>query len=159
MSETERTYGANYGKPPAHTRFKKGQSGNPRGRPAKTLATLLTAALSEPMTITENGKRRRVSKREAVIAQLVNKSASADLRATKMLIDMMKSIEKKAEPKPEPQPAPTETVAFSSADEEVIAQLIARLRRDICSSCPWAEQRADRDSGADNREAEMSIKS
>ena len=36
MSETRREYAANYRKPPEHTRFKRGQSGNPRGRPAKT---------------------------------------------------------------------------------------------------------------------------
>jgi Family of unknown function (DUF5681) len=36
MSEIKREYAANYRKPPIHTRFKKGQSGNPRGRPAKT---------------------------------------------------------------------------------------------------------------------------
>jgi hypothetical protein len=35
MSETEREYAANYRKPPVHTRFKKGQSGKPRGRPRK----------------------------------------------------------------------------------------------------------------------------
>jgi len=49
------------------------------------------------VTVTENGKRRQVTKREAVIAQLVNKSASAELRATKMLFDIMRDIEKKAE--------------------------------------------------------------
>ena len=80
MSETEHEYAANYRKPPVHTRFKKGQSGNPRGRPAKNLPALLAAALNEKVTVTENGKRRQVTKREAVIAELVNKSASAELR-------------------------------------------------------------------------------
>jgi hypothetical protein len=47
MSETEREYAANYRKPPVHARFKKGQSGNPRGRPAKNLPALLAAALNE----------------------------------------------------------------------------------------------------------------
>src|SRR5215469_1860266 len=47
MSETKREYAANYRKPPEHTRFKKGQSGNPRGRPAKNLPALLAAALNE----------------------------------------------------------------------------------------------------------------
>jgi len=80
MSESEREYATNYRKPPLHTRFKKGQSGNPRGQPAKNLAALLAAALNEKVTVTENGKRRQVIKREAVIAQLVHKSASAELQ-------------------------------------------------------------------------------
>ena len=36
MSDTERDYQVDPGKPPLHTRFKKGQSGNPRGRQQKT---------------------------------------------------------------------------------------------------------------------------
>jgi len=95
MSETTRAYAANYRKPPVHTRFKKGQSSNPRGRP---VAALLVAALNKKVTVTENGKRRQVTKREAVIAQLVNKSASAELRAAKMLIEMLREIERKADP-------------------------------------------------------------
>jgi hypothetical protein len=134
MSETKREYAANYRKPPVHTRFKKGQSGNPRGRPAKNLPALLAAALNEKVTVTENGKRRQVTKREAVIAQLVNKSASAELRATKMLIDMLRDIERRAEP------AMAEKNPFSPTDKEVVQQLIARLRRDMCSGCPWAAQ-------------------
>ena len=51
MSASEREYAANYRKPPVHTRFKKGQSGNPRGRPAKNLAALLAAALNEKVTV------------------------------------------------------------------------------------------------------------
>ena len=98
MSESQREPAANYRKPPEHTRFKKGQSGNPRGRPAKNLPALLAAALNEKVTVTENGKRRQVTKREAVIAQLVNKSASAELRATKMRIDMLRDIEKGRSP-------------------------------------------------------------
>ena len=95
ISETTREYAANYRQPPQHTCFKKGRSGNPCGRPAQNLAALLAAALNETITVTENGKRRQVTKREAVIAQLVNKSASAELRATKMLIDMLRDIEKR----------------------------------------------------------------
>src|SRR5580693_1826918 len=135
MSETERKYAANYRKPPLHTRFKKRQSGNPRGRPAKNLPALLAAALNEKVTVTENGKRRQVTKRAAVIAQLVNKSASAELRATKMLIDMLRDIEKRAEP------AMAEKNPFSPTDKEVVQHLITRLRRDMCAGCPWAAQR------------------
>ena len=65
-----------------------------RGWPAKNLVALLAASLNEKVTVTENGKRRQVTKREAVIAQLVNKSASAELRATKMLIDKLHEVGK-----------------------------------------------------------------
>jgi hypothetical protein len=134
MTEVEARYPANYRKPPLHTRFKKGQSGNPRGRPKKNLAALLVAALNEKVTATVDGKRKQVTKKEAVITQLVNKSASAELRATKMLIEMIRDIEKKAEP------APAERSPFTPTDKEVVQQLIARLRRDMCNGCPWAAQ-------------------
>ena len=142
MSETNREYAANYRKPPEHTRFKKGQSGNPRGRTPKNLPALLAAALNEKVIVTENGKRRQITKREAVIAQLVNKSAAAELRATKMLIDMLRDVEKKAEPAPEKNP-------FAPTDKEVVQQLIARLRRNMCAGCPWAARRGEPDNRPD----------
>ena len=112
-----------YGKPPRHTRFVKGQSGNPRGRPpgAKNFATLLSEALNETVIVTENGGRRKVTKRQAIITQLVNRSATADFRAIKILLDMLREIESQTEP------APPETSAFSEADEEVLDQLRARF--------------------------------
>src|SRR5215469_2634554 len=123
MSETERDYAANYRKPPLHTRFKKGQSGNPRGRPKKNLPALLVAALNEPVFVTIDGERRKITKREAVITQLVNESAGANLRATKMLIDMMKDIERKTDAEPPPEPH-----RFAPADEEVIKNVVERIR-------------------------------
>jgi hypothetical protein len=78
------------------------------------------------VTVTENGRRRQITKREAVIAQLVNKSAGADLRATKMLIDMLKDIEKKTGVAPLP-----ETSRFTQADEEVIAGFVERVRQSV----------------------------
>jgi hypothetical protein len=60
LPDNEHGFEAGYGKPPRHTRFKKGQSGNPRGRPkgSKNLTTLLTEALNEPVIVAENGGRR-----------------------------------------------------------------------------------------------------
>ena len=126
MDPIDGEYKVGRGKPPLHTRFKKGHSGNPRGpRPRpKNLPALLVAALNEPVVVTANGETRQITKREAVIAQLVDKSTGADLRATKMLIDMLKDIEKRAGTAPPPEVPP-----FTPADEEVVENLVARLRR------------------------------
>src|SRR5712675_3184720 len=85
LHDDEGDHEVGYGKPPRHTRFTKGQSGNPRGRPpgAKNLRTLLSEALNETVIVTENGGRRKVTKRQAIITQLVNRSATADFRAIK----------------------------------------------------------------------------
>jgi len=121
-------YEVGYGKPPRHTRFKKGQpSANPRGRPRKDMATLLLEGLNKKVVVTENGRRRRITLREAITRQLINQSASADLRATKMLLDMIKDAEKQAAVAPPPEPA----AWFTKADEEVVETLIERLRHQV----------------------------
>ncbi|HYZ41003.1 MAG TPA: DUF5681 domain-containing protein [Stellaceae bacterium] len=121
--EAPRDYEVGYGKPPRHTRFKKGQSGNPRGRPSgsKNLKTLLNEALNERVIVTEEGGHRNITKREAIVTQLVNRSATADLRALKILLDTLRDIEGQTEP------ASCETAEFSEADEKVIEQLRARF--------------------------------
>ena len=53
----------------------------------------MIAALNEPVYATIDGKRRKITKRQAIITQMVNESASVNLRATKMLFDMMKEVE------------------------------------------------------------------
>jgi len=132
MSETERDYEVGYCKPPVGRRFQKGQSGNPRGPRGKSLRALLVAALNEPVFVTTDGKRRKITKREAIVTQMVNKSAGADLRATKMLIDMLKEVEQKA------GGAPSEPTKSTSADKEVIEQFVARLRRQIAAEAAAA---------------------
>jgi hypothetical protein len=121
--EAPRDYEVGYGKPPRHTRFRKGQSGNPRGRPSgsKNLKTLLNEALNERVVVAEEGGRRNITKREAIVTQLVNRSATADLRALKILLDTLRDIESHAEPDSR------ETSGFSAADEKVIEQLRARF--------------------------------
>ena len=96
MADSESGYKVGPGRPPLHTRFQKGQSGNPGGRSTKSLPALLADALNETVVMTIDGRRRTITKREAIATQMVDKSASADLRATKLLFDMMKDIEHKA---------------------------------------------------------------
>jgi hypothetical protein len=121
--DREGDYEVGYGKPPRHSRFVKGQSGNPRGRPpgAKNFTTLLNEALDEPVPVTDHGGRRKLSKRRAIITQLVNRSVKADLRAIKMLFDIVRDIERQTEP------ISSETPQFSEADVKVLEQLRARF--------------------------------
>jgi Family of unknown function (DUF5681) len=128
-ADTQGDYEIGYCKPPRHAGFQKGKSGNLKGRPkgSKNLATLLGEALDEKVSLTENGRRRRVTKRELVITQLVNKSASADLRAIKQLTDIVQGVERRAGASQAPPSPP----AFTAADEEVIAELKKRMERDI----------------------------
>lgn len=82
---SEADYQVGYGKPPRHTRFRKGQSGNPRGRPpgSKNLATIVGEALEQKVVVNDNGRRRKISKREAMITQLVNRSAQPILKPSR----------------------------------------------------------------------------
>jgi hypothetical protein len=123
--EKTEDYEVGYGKPPRHTRFAKGQSGNPRGRPsgAKNFTTLLEEALDEPVTVTENGGRRKVSKRRAIVTQLVNRSATADFRAIKLLFDIVRDVERQS------VPASPETAEFSEAEEKVLQQIRSRFSK------------------------------
>ena len=118
-------YEVGYGKPPRHTRFAKGQSGNPRGRPpgAKSFTTLLDEALNERVLVAENGGRRKVSKRQAIVTQLVNRAATANLPALKILLDVVRDSERQIEP------ASPESAAFTEAEERVIEQIKARFSK------------------------------
>ena len=119
-------YKVGYKKPPLHTRFQKGQSGNPSGRRpkgSKNFSTLLAEALNEPVVVTEDGRRRKISKRELGVRQLANKFAMAEAQATKMLLGLMLERERLAAAAP-----PAEQPSFGAADEKVIANLLKRLR-------------------------------
>jgi hypothetical protein len=122
-SDKKRDYEIGYARPPRHTRFKKGQSGNPKGRPGgtKNLSTLVNEALNERVIVAEDGGQRKITKRQAIVKQIVNRSAAADWRAARMLFDIVQRIESRMEA------ASSETAEFTAADEKVLAQLKTRL--------------------------------
>jgi hypothetical protein len=80
-----------YGKPPKHTRFKQGLSGNPNGRPrgTKNLKTDLMEELSERISLSEGGKSKKLSKQRALVKSLTAKAIKGDARAISILINLM----------------------------------------------------------------------
>ena len=123
--ETPGDYTVGYGKPPLHTRFQKGRSGNPKGRPRgkKNMSTLLSAALDASIIVVENGRRKKITKREALVTQLVNKSAGADLKATQIVLAMLEDVEARADGSSDP-------AALTEADLLIIQRIQARLRNE-----------------------------
>jgi hypothetical protein len=82
VTDGESDYKMGPGKPPLHP-FQEGPIRKPTRPHPKNLATLLANALSEKVYVTIDGRRRKITKREAIVTQMVNNSTSADLRATK----------------------------------------------------------------------------
>lgn len=114
-------YSVGYRKPPQHSRFKPGQSGNPKGKPrgAKNLSTIVGNAIKEKVQVNENGKRRSVSKLEVAIKQLVNKAAGGDQKALNQLLPLVQIIEGKA----------AEAVAAIPVVNEVDEVIMESIRR------------------------------
>lgn len=92
MTDVKKKSGSNYevgyGRPPRHSRFKPGRSGNPNGRPRKSkdLNRLIQAELDKTIPIKEDGCVRRISKREAVITQLVNCAIKGDVKPLQLVL-------------------------------------------------------------------------
>lgn len=84
-----------YRKPPKHSQFKPGQSGNPNGRPkgSKNLSSILAEELDVKVPVTENGKRLKVSKSRLAIRQQVNKSVLGDSKAFQTLAKFQQTLE------------------------------------------------------------------
>lgn len=109
-------------KPPAHSRFKPGQSGNPCGRPkgSRNLRTILDATLSERVVVAENGKKRSLSKLEPLVRQLVNKAASGEIKNTTLLLKLL-SMHLSASDGQSAEP-----IHGGKDDEELLAEMLAQ---------------------------------
>jgi Family of unknown function (DUF5681) len=79
-----------YGRPPKASRFQKGKSGNPKGRPKRdpSIAALFRKICSEKVKTNGQNGQRYMTKLEASLTQLVNKAASGDLKAVRVLWQM-----------------------------------------------------------------------
>ncbi len=88
---TSTDYEVGYKKPPKHTRFQPGRSGNPRGRPqdTKNLKTDLLEELGEKIVVREGDRPQKVSKQRALLKSVVNRAIQGDARATAIALSTM----------------------------------------------------------------------
>lgn len=111
-----------YGKPPQRTRFRKGRSGNPSGRPkgVRNLKTDLQEELQEKVTVREGGRERRLTKQRLFLKQLVEKAAKGDQRAIDKLLQHASRMLDDEQPSAPSAP-------LSPEEEEVMAALQRRF--------------------------------
>jgi hypothetical protein len=118
-------YEIGYKKPPSHTRFKRGMSGNAHGRPkgARNFATVIEKELKARIEVTENGKRKRISKREAIAKQTVNRAAAGDPKATTTLLNEARLQETQS------QLPVAQTLTVGAEDHMVMQNILQRIRQ------------------------------
>ena len=90
----EAAYAVGYRKPPVHSRFKPGQTGNRKGRPkgARSLKSLIQHALEEKVAVKTNGKSDKATKRQVIATQIVNQAVRGDTKATKFVMDLEEPV-------------------------------------------------------------------
>ena len=88
-------YEVGYCRPPKHTQFRPGQSGNREGRPKGTqnFTTIARHRLAQPVVVREGAKVRKVSTLDASFMRLTEQALRGDHRALKLLLDVARSIE------------------------------------------------------------------
>jgi hypothetical protein len=100
MTSRPNDYSVGYGKPPKHSQFKKGQSGNPKGhrmRYPKDIKTILNEVLNRKVRVREADTFRRVTIRELMITQLAAKATKGDMAALNLLLELKEDVNSRGE--------------------------------------------------------------
>jgi hypothetical protein len=138
MSE-DRGYEVGYGKPPKHSRFKPGQSGNPKGRKpgSRNVMTLLEETLFDPVKVRVNGKVRRVPAIQACLLNLRNQAIKGDPRALDRVVRLA-SLYHSAQP--DSSSAATPEAVDAAADLALLQELQRMLREDQANGIRFASE-------------------
>jgi hypothetical protein len=120
-------YPVGYGKPPLASRFKRGTSGNAKGRPkgSKNLKTLIRDAMTASISIQEGAKTKRVSRIEGVVLRQLQKALMGSDQAAMAVVKMALQLGFL-----EDSTDNFDAVALTMDDEQILSELIARSRKD-----------------------------
>jgi hypothetical protein len=118
-----------YRRPPKHSRFQPGQSGNPGGRPlgVKSLSDIVRKIVGQKVTVTENGRTRRIPRLEAILLRAAGEASRGDAASLRLLLQLAERY--------------GESAQTGAERETTAAEDIAILRRyfpDLTSSAPEA---------------------
>jgi hypothetical protein len=132
--DEDREYTVGYKKPPAAHRFQKGQSGNPSGgkrktrgkRQAKNLKAELLDELGQQVPVTENGRRRHMSRRTVLVKKLITDALNGDPKSRDQLFKLANQAEAN------PDTADADDLIGAAKDAEILerfrAEIIAKYK-------------------------------
>lgn len=129
---TDPTYRVGYRRPPTHTQFKKGQSGNPRGKTKgrKSFKIELAEELGERVIVTEKGRRRLLSKQTLILKRMVADAVNGNDKARDQLIKLIDQVEIANR---------SSATAASTAPED--AEILARFKRRLIEEIKESESK------------------
>jgi hypothetical protein len=119
-----------YCRPPTHSRFKQGQSGNPRGRPkgSRSLAAIIQDELSTKATVRDGGRERRLAKRQIVARRLVNSAVGGDLKSIDKLVKLDEGPLHQRGHRRAGADAMPASVEVTEGDRDILAEFMAMAR-------------------------------
>lgn len=126
-NEGEQPYVVTRGQPPREYQFKPGQSGNPKGRPkgSKDMAAISEEELDRKIEVTVSGKLTKMTKRQVMIRQLVDKALKGDIKAF-MVLRTLQNEKRGSTSDAVAEIIAEDMEAIISADEQVLRSYIAR---------------------------------
>lgn len=135
VNSADAGYEVGYRKPPKHTRFKAGQSGNPRGRPkaARSLKTIVRNTLTQKVAVRTPAGEKKISRIEAVLQKTLEQAMKGNPNALAQLIKLYGDAVPDEQPAAAAAPEPR-IEDQTAADLAILATLQEELR------AAWREQ-------------------